>query len=144
VTTAPAAAARAETLAAVGFLILRAVVGLVFALHGWQKISMMGIDGVGGFFGSLGIPAPLVAAALVTGLELLGGIALLLGVGTRVVGALLAANMLVALLLVHLPNGFFVDAGGFEFVLVLGAAALFFALAGPGRYAVDALLRRGK
>lgn len=131
---------RTATLATYGFLVLRVAVGIVFAMHGWQKLTMMGIGGVGGFFGSLGIPAPEVAALAVTILELVGGLALVLGIGTRIVGALLAVNMLVALLLVHLPNGFFVDAGGFEFVFTLLAAALFFALAGPGAISLDAQL----
>ena len=135
---------RTATLTAVGFLVLRLAVGIVFAMHGWQKLTMMGIPVVGGFFASLGIPAPELAALAVTVLELVGGIALILGIGTRIAGALLAVNMLVALVLVHLANGFFVDAGGFEFVLTLAAAALFFALAGPGALSLDArLLRKG-
>ena len=136
--------ARTATLATYGFLVLRVAVGAVFAMHGWQKLTMMGILGVSGFFGSLGIPAPELAALAVTILELVGGLALILGLGTRVVGALLAVNMLVALALVHLPNGFFVDAGGFEFVLTLFAASLFFALAGPGALSLDALLGKRK
>ena len=135
---------RAATLAAVGFVVLRVAVGIVFAQHGWQKLTMMGIPGVGGFFGSLGIPAPELAAIAVTVLELAGGIALILGIGTRIVGALLAVNMFVALLLVHLANGFFIEGGGIELVLTLFAASLFFALTGPGSLSLDArLLRRG-
>ena len=133
---------RTATLTAAGFLTLRVAVGIVFAMHGWQKLTMMGIPGVGGFFGSLGVPAPELAALVVTVLELAGGIALILGIGTRIVGALLAVNMLVALALVHLPNGFFVDGGGFEFVFTLFAAALFFALAGPGSFSLDARFGR--
>ncbi len=128
---------RSAALTALGFLILRVAVGLVFALHGWQKLTGMGVDGVGGFFGSLGVPAPALLALVVTAVELIGGIALILGVGTRIAGALLALDMAGALLLVHVGNGFFVDAGGFEFVLTLGAAALFLALAGPGAWSVD-------
>ncbi len=137
-------AERSATLTAIGFLVLRLAVGIVFAMHGWQKLSMMGIGGVAGFFGSLGVPAPELAAIAVTFVELVGGIALILGVGTRVVAALLAVDMLAALLLVHVGNGFFADAGGFEFVLTLLAASLFFALAGPGRLAVDAYLGKRK
>jgi putative oxidoreductase len=135
---------RSATLAAWGFLALRLAVGLVFAMHGWQKLSLMGIGGVAGFFGSLGIPAPELAAVVVTAVELLGGIALILGAGTRIAGALLAVNMAAALLLVHLPNGFFVDAGGFEFVLTLLGASLFFALAGGGPLSVDGLVAKRK
>lgn len=137
---ATSAAQRSATLAAWGFLVLRLAVGFVFLMHGWQKFSGFGFEGVAGFFGSIGIPLPGIAAVVVTLLELVGGLALILGVGTRLVGALLAVNMLVALFVVHLANGFFVDAGGYELVLTLGAAALFFALSGPGRLSLDARL----
>ncbi|MDJ0754804.1 MAG: DoxX family protein [Ardenticatenaceae bacterium] len=120
--------------------IIRIIVGLIFFMHGWQKLFMMGIPGVGGFFGSLGIPAAGFMAALVTFLELLGGLALILGVATRVVAALLAINMLVALLLVHLANGFFASNGGYEFVLILMAASVAFVLSGAGSMSIDARL----
>jgi putative oxidoreductase len=122
-------------------LILRIAVGIVFAAHGGQKLFMMGFDGVAGFFGSLGVPLPMVAAIGVTLVELVGGIALIVGVGTRYVAGLLALDMLVALFMVHLPNGIFVSEGGYELVLVLAAAALFFALGGPGVWSVDSRLR---
>ena len=123
-------------------LILRIVVGIVFAVHGGQKLFTMGFDGVAGFFGSLGIPLPMVAAIVVTVLELVGGLALILGIGTRYVAALLAADMVVALLTVHLANGFFVSDGGYELVLLLAAAALYFALRGPGLFSLDARLTK--
>ena len=90
---------RTATLTALGFLILRAAVGIVFAMHGWQKLAVMGVGGVGGFFGSLGVPAPELIAIVVTAVELIGGIALIVGVGTRIAGALLALDMVGALLL---------------------------------------------
>lgn len=120
-----------------GLLVLRIAVGVVFAIHGAQKLWMFGIDGTAGFLGSLGIPLPQIAAIVVILVELVGGLALLIGLGTRYVAALLAVNMAVALVTVHLANGFFVDGGGVEFVLVLLAAALFFALNGGGSFAVD-------
>lgn len=129
---------RTAALATYGFLILRVVVGIVFAMHGWQKLTVMGFGGVGGFFGMLGIPFPELAAIVVTLVELVGGIALILGIGTRIAGALLAADMLVAMLLVHWPNGFFMDTNGIELTLTLAANAIFFALAGPGALSLDA------
>lgn len=122
-------------------LILRIVVGIVFAAHGGQKLFMMGFEGVAGFFGSLGIPLPMMAAIVVTLLEFVGGIALLVGVATRYVAGLLALDMLAALFLVHLGNGFFVTEGGYELVLLLAAGALFFALSGPGAWSIDGRLR---
>lgn len=133
-------AQRTAALATYGFLILRVTVGIVFAMHGWQKLTVMGFGGVGGFFGMLGIPFPEVAAIAITLLELVGGIALILGIGTRIAGALLAADMIVAMLLVHWPNGFFMDANGIELALTLAATGLFFALAGPGALSLDAQL----
>lgn len=138
--TSTNSATSTAALSAWGFLILRLAVGAVFAVHGWQKLTVMSVGGVAGFFGSLGIPFPEIAALVVTLVELVGGVALILGLGTRLVGALLAIDMLVALLLVHLPNGFAVENGGYEFVLVLLAASLFFALSGPGRLSLDARL----
>src|SRR4051794_24348472 len=123
-----------------GIALLRIVVGGAFFMHGLQKLFQMGIPGVTGFFASLGIPAPEVAAVVVSLVETFGGLALILGLFTRLAGVLLAADMLVALLVVHRPNGFFAGDGGVELVLVLGAAVLALAITGPGALALDSLL----
>lgn len=125
-----------------GLTILRVVIGIVFVMHGAQKLFMMGIGGTAGFFGSLGIPLPVVAATLITALELLGGIALILGLFTRPVALLLAADMLVAMFLVHVPNGFFASDGGIELPLTVLSAGLALALSGPGEAALDTMLAR--
>ena len=127
-----------------GIALLRVVVGFAFFMHGQQKLFQMGVGGVGGFFASLGIPAPELAAVVVSIVETVGGLALILGVLTRLVGVLLAADMLVAMLVVHRPNGFYAGDGGVELVLVLGAAALALAITGPGALAVDRLLPFGR
>src|SRR3954465_4333872 len=90
-----------------GIALLRIVVGIVFVMHGQQKLFEMGVGGGSGFFVSLGVPAPQVAAVVVSLLETVGGVALILGVLTQLFGLLLPGYMLVALLLVHRPNGFF-------------------------------------
>ena len=123
-----------------GIALLRAVLGVVFFMHGQQKLFDMGIDGVEGFFASEGIPAAGLAAVVVTAVEMLGGLALILGLFTRVVALLLAVDMLAAAVVVHLPNGFFAGGGGYELVLMLGAAALALVLTGPGAAALDAAL----
>jgi putative oxidoreductase len=123
-----------------GLTLLRVVTGLIFFMHGQQKLFEMGIGGVTGFFGSLGIPAPQLAAVVVSLVETVGGLALILGVLTRVAGVLLTADMLVAMLLVHRPHGFFAGDGGVELVLMLGAAALTLAMTGPGALALDRVL----
>ena len=123
-----------------GIALLRIVVGIVFVMHGQQKLFEMGVGGVGGFFASLGVPAPQLAAVVVSVLETIGGLALILGVLTRLFGLLLAGDMFVALLLVHRPNGFFAGNGGVELVLLLGAAALALAMTGSGALALDNFL----
>jgi len=117
--------------------ILRVALGFLFTAHGFQKFNEWTIAGTQAAFTEMGIPAANVAAPLVAGLELAGGIALILGVLTRVVAALLAVNMIGALFLVHAAAGVFADKGGYELVLLLGAAALALVLTGAGRLSVD-------
>jgi len=62
-----------------GIKVLRVVVGIVFVMHGGQKLFICGVSGVAGFLGRVGIPLPLLSALVVTGVEFLGGAALLLG-----------------------------------------------------------------
>ncbi len=123
-----------------GLTVLRIVVGMVFLVHGLQKLLVMGFGGVAGFLGSLGVPAPGLFAVLVTLVEVLGGLALILGLLTRLAAILLALDMLVAILTVHLPNGFFVNNGGYEFPLVLLASCVALAVAGAGEGALDGVL----
>lgn len=117
--------------------LLRLVVGFLFAAHGWQKYVQFTLDGTTAAFGQMGVPAAALVAPVVASLELAGGIALILGVLTRVFATLLALNMLGALFLVHAPAGVFVENGGFELVLALAAGAAAIALMGPGRISVD-------
>jgi putative oxidoreductase len=126
-----------------GLAVLRVVVGITLLMHGWQKLFEMGIPGVTGFFGQVGIPAPALAATVVSFLELAGGAALIVGLFTRWLAIPLALDMLVATLLVHLPNGFFVPMG-IELTLVLLGGLVALALAGPGAFAVDRLLATGR
>jgi putative oxidoreductase len=123
-----------------GLAILRVVVGLVFLGHGFQKLFLIGFGGVAGMLGGQGVPAPGLFAVIVTLVEFLGGLALIVGLFTRIAAILLAVDMLVAILTVHLPNGFFVNNGGYELPLVLLAANVALALAGPGEAALDRLL----
>jgi putative oxidoreductase len=120
--------------------ILRVILGFLFAAHGWQKFNEFTIAGTQASFAKMGVPAAEIAAPAVAVLELAGGIALIVGILTRVVAALLAADMLGALFLVHAPAGIFASAGGYELVLVLAAAALAVALTGAGRISVDRAL----
>ena len=123
-----------------GLTVLRIVVGIVFLVHGGQKLFLRSFGGVAGFLGSLGVPAPGVFAVIVTLVELLGGLALILGLFTRIATVSLAIDMLVATLTVDLPNGFLTSNNGYEFPLVLLAACVALAVAGAGEAATDKAL----
>ena len=119
--------------------IVRIATAVIFIAHGWQKFFQYGIAGVTQGFTQMGIPLPGISAPLVAGLELVGGTLLLVGLLTRPIALLLAIDMLVAMVLVHLKNGFFLP-NGFEFTFILLATSLALALTGAGAYSLDALI----
>lgn len=127
-----------------GLLVLRVVVGLIFFIHGWQKLTAFGFGGTAGFLGSLGIPLPSVLGAVLIFVELLGGLALILGLYTNWVVIPLAIDNIVALFVYHLPVGFFVNNShelnrpGYEFVLALLAVNVALFLIGAGAFSADA------
>jgi putative oxidoreductase len=137
--------ATARNSAGLGLFLLRLATGLTLAAHGAQKVFVMGFAGVTAGFTKMGVPMPGIAGPAIGILELVGGIMLAVGLFTRLVGLGLALDMLGAVLLVHLKNGFFAP-GGIEFVMMLGVASLCFAIDGAGPYSVDATLaeRRGR
>ena len=130
-----------STQLSLGLLVLRVVTGLVFAAHGAQKVFVYGFDGVAGSFASMGIPLAAVAGPAVALVELLGGLALVAGLLTRLAGVGLAAVMLGATFMVHWSAGFFLP-DGYAFVLTLFAAATALAATGAGAWSLDALLAR--
>jgi putative oxidoreductase len=124
-----------------GLMMLRLVAGTIFAAHGAQKLFVFGLDGVAGGFAQMGVPFPGVMGPLVGFVELFGGLALIAGLLTRLAGFGLTAVMLGAMVMVHLPAGFFLP-NGYEFVLMLAASATTLVITGAGGYSVDALLAR--
>ena len=125
-----------------GIAFLRWVVGVVFLVHGGQKLFVFHFAGTAAFFTKAGIPLPDVSAVVVTLVEFLGGAALILGLGTRVAAFLLAINMLGAICFVHGRNGFFLQSGGYEYALAMLVSNVSLALTGPGICAVDNLLSK--
>ena len=119
-----------------GIAALRVMVGVVLLAHGLQKLLMFGFAGTAGFFAHAGIPLPMLSAVLSIGAEFLGGLALILGLFTRPAAAILAFNMTVAVLAVHLKGGFFLPAG-FEYALTLLVANMALVLTGAGAFAID-------
>lgn len=120
-------------------LILRVIAGLTFAIHGVAKFQM-GLENVAGFFGTMGLPA--FIAYLVTFLEVVGGIALILGLGTRVFAGALSVVMLGAIFKVKLAAGFMGGEGGAGYELDLALLAMLVALgiSGSSKFALDAIL----
>src|SRR2546422_3960912 len=86
-----------------GLVPLRLVVGLVFIVHGGQKLFVFGLGGAAGFMAKVGIPWPFLAAVVVIAVEILGGLALILWLGTRLAAAPLALYMGVAIPSLRLP-----------------------------------------
>lgn len=121
-----------------GIFFVRLATGIVFANAGWAKVSNMGM--VVGFFSAMGIPAWL--AYVVGYAELVGGIAYILGLGVRYVGAVLSVIMAVAIFKVHLANGYSLQNNGYEYVLVLLLASLALVCLGGGKYSVQQLFKK--
>lgn len=116
-------------------LLVRVGLALVFIAHGWAKFSDM--EGTIGFFASIGLAS--FFAYLVAAVELLGGIAMLLGVCTGVAGILLAVTMVGAIGLVKSGAGFI---GGYEFDILLFLSSIAIAIAGAGKYTAKYLVKR--
>jgi putative oxidoreductase len=129
--------------------ILRLILGIVFFVHGAQK--MLGWFGGYGFHGTMGfftsmlhIPAPLAVLAIFA--EFFGGLGLIVGLLTRVAAFGIGINMLVAIFAVHAGNGFFMNwAGtqkgeGYEYHLLALAIAAYLLIRGAGAFSVDRAL----
>lgn len=126
----------------VALLISRVAIGVILLAHGWQKLTEFTLDGTAAFFGDMGVPAAGAAAVFVTVVELVGGAALILGLLTPLMAALNMVSLLGAFLIVHAPNGLFVENNGYELVLALLAGLLLLVVLGGGRFGVDGLLGR--
>ena len=125
-----------------GLLLLRLAIGGVMLAHGLQKFGLLGgpgLDGITGFFGSLGFRPARAWAVLVAVVEAVGGVFLIIGLLTPVAGMLIAADLVVAIVVTHWPR-FWAQDGGLEFPLPIAAGALALELIGAGSWSLDALL----
>jgi putative oxidoreductase len=124
---------------------LRVVLGVVFFAHGAQKMlgwfGGYGFHGTMGFFEHMGMPAPV--ALLVIATEFFGGLGLIVGLLTRIAALGIGCEMIGAIFMVHLPNGFFMNwtgnqkGEGFEYHLLAIAIAAALLLRGAGAFSLD-------
>jgi putative oxidoreductase len=128
----------------VGLLVLRLVLGATFVAHGAQKLfgsfGGPGLKGTAASFEQLGIRPGRPMALLASLAEFVGGILVAVGFLTPLAAVALTAVMVVAVLTVHLKNGFFAQNGGYEFNLALAGMALTLLLAGAGALSLDGVL----
>ncbi|MDD9311676.1 DoxX family protein [Cytobacillus firmus] len=126
-----------------GHFILRAILGFIFFIHGLSKFQG-GISNTAGFFDSIGIPG--FMAYPVAAIELAGGIALILGMGTKIVSVLFALIMLGAIFTAKLPAGLLGNGqvAGYELDLILLAASIYFVLAKESPLSLENKLTESK
>ena len=132
------------------FTILRLVLGVVFFAHGAQKMlgwfGGFGFHGSMGFFTHMGIPAPV--AFLIICIEFFGGLGLIVGLLTRIAALGIGSEMIGAIFMVHLQNGFFMNwmgtqkGEGFEYHLLTIAMAAALLLRGAGAFSLDRALSK--
>ena len=115
-------------------LLLRVALGVLFLAHASMKLFVFGPAGTARFFGGLGLPAELAYAAIA--LEVVGGLALVLGVWTRAVALVLVPHLLATIWFVHGAKGWVFSApgGGWEFPAFWAIALLALALLGNGAH----------
>jgi putative oxidoreductase len=117
---------------------MRLAVGLVFLQHGWHKFHVQGLGGVATFLHGIGFPFATLFALILIVIETIGAICVVLGIFTRIWAALMAVEMLVAILAVQLPRG-----GGFEVEGLLFAGAVTLVALGDGPLSLAIGLKRG-
>ncbi|WP_293951269.1 DoxX family protein [uncultured Corynebacterium sp.] len=133
-----------STIKEIALLLSRVLFGVILIAHGWDKFQITGLEGITGYFDSLGIPAASLAAPAVGVIELIGGIMILLGAFTRVVAVIIAVVMLGAAVFAHASFGIYAANGGWELVGAIGAGMLALFAIGAGAWSIDALIARNK
>jgi putative oxidoreductase len=123
--------------ASFGPVIIRVFLGGLFLLHGIDKFQG-GISGVEDFFAANGVPAASLAAPLTAGLEVVVGVALIVGLFTRLAAAVLALILMGAIFWVKADGGIL---GSSELELAYIAGLLSLVLIGPGRLSVDEAMK---
>ncbi len=123
-----------------GLLVFRCAIGAVMLAHGYNHIWGGGkIAGTAGWFESLGMKPGVLHAWVASIAELVGGLALVLGLLTPLAGAMVIGTMSVALITNHRGNGFFIfrPGEGWEYVMTLIAAGFLLSTVGAGQWSLD-------
>lgn len=130
-----------------GYLVLRVIAAAILIYHGYGKLFGFGIEGVSGFFGSIGLPAAGILAILVSLLEFFGGIAILLGIFTRLLGIWMVVQFGLIVIWVKpmlIGVGFSaMDKTGSELDLLLFGVGVVLATMGPGIVALGPKVLKG-
>lgn len=124
----------------IAYTLVRVVVGIMFLMHVSGKFNAGAARIATNFGTNYGLPMPDLFAYAAMGMELVGGVCLIIGLFTRFVAAALAIEMAIALLVAHLPKGYSAGAGGYEYVLLIGVVLLAIALRGGGPYSADRMI----
>ncbi|HUH83362.1 MAG TPA: DoxX family protein [Stellaceae bacterium] len=136
----PSLAGLYQALSPYSYAFMRFCVGAMLVPHGYLKLFVTGVGPLVPLFGAWGLPVPLAWAYWIAILEFGGGILLAVGFLTRPVALMVAVEMAVAVLGVHLAKGFLWGAGGFEYPLLWGLLCLAIAVRGGERLSVDRAL----
>jgi putative oxidoreductase len=121
-----------------GILLLRVVLGLTMAAHGYNKFfGPGGLSGTAGWFDSMGMKPGIFHARVAATTEMASGLGLAVGLLTPIPAAGFVALMFVAAWTVHRHNGFFIVNEGWEYNLVLAVSAVAIATVGAGKLSLD-------
>ena len=117
----------------IGISLLRIHFGIILLAHGWLKVYVFTVAGTVGYFASIGLPS-IVAYSVIFG-ELLGGVALILGIQTRL-AAFLTVPIVFGAAIMNIGNGWLHSAngGGWEYAASLTVIAISLAITGSGQY----------
>lgn len=118
------------------WLLVRCACGLLLAVHGWGKIAR-GAEALAPVFVKMGYANPVALIWWLAFVEFVGGIAIAVGLFTRLFAAMVTVEMAVILFAHYLPNGFSWLNRGYEFVLLWGLVALAIWWRGGGPYSLD-------
>jgi putative oxidoreductase len=121
-----------------GILVLRVVLGLTMAAHGYNKFfGPGGLKGTAGWFDSMGMKPGKFHARVAASTEMSAGLGLALGLLTPIPAAGFVSLMFVAAWTVHRKNGFFIVKEGWEYNLILAVSAIGIATIGAGKFSLD-------